>query len=521
MTVENDSVVLRDCGAYDPNKMSSLHAQMKRLTVSTLIGCFALVVSACFLLNMPPVAVFVASTTSGAAPLAVIFDGSGSADSDGEIASYRWTFGDGEAGLGDVRTHTYMLPGTYVVHLTVTDDDGATAKAAALTITVSEGVPSSTGPALGPNSAPVARFAASPTTGTAPLTVDFDASGSVDSDGVITSYAWTFGDGGESSGVAASRTYTSAGTYTARLTITDDAGATGTVSRTVVVSAPSAATSGNGAPVAQFVASPTSGAAPLTVDFDATSSSDADGAVISFAWDFGDGGRASGSTANHTYNGAGTYSVLLTVTDDDGAKDTTTRTIQVSAAAAPAPAGNSAPVASFVASPTSGTAPLDIGVDASGSSDSDGTIMDYAWSYGDGGTGNGVTALHTYNSSGTYTVQLTVTDDDGATDTATRTIDVTDATPAANEPPVAGFYSSKQSGEPPLDVDFYAWYSSDPDGQIVAYAWDFGDGTTSSGHTTSHTYNEFGTYTVILTVTDDDGATDDAVQQIRIDLGGC
>lgn len=474
--------------------------------------------TACFLLNIPPVAEFVASPTSGSAPLSVTFDASRSTDSDGTILSYRWTFGDGATGLGEVKSHTYELPGSYVVHLTITDDDGETAKADSWTIHVL--TPTSTEPTLGPNNAPVASFAASPTSGTAPLDVAFDASGSSDSDGTIVSYAWTFGDGGTASGITSSRIYSSAGTYTARLTITDDEGATSTITRTIQVSA-AAVVPGNDAPTASFTATPTSGDAPLAVSFDATGSSDSDGAIISSVWNFGDGATASGVTSSHTYNGAGTYLAQLTVTDNDGAKDTATRTIQVAAASAPPPAANNAPVASFTASPDSGSSPLTVDFDATSSSDSDGAIASYSWSFGDGGSATGPTVSHTYNANGSYVAQLVVTDDDGATDATTRTIDVADATPTANEPPVAGFYSTKQSGEPPLDVDFYAWYSSDSDGAIVSYAWDFGDGGTSSGHTVSHTYTDLGTYTVRLTVTDDDGATDDAVQQIRVSIGGC
>jgi PKD repeat protein len=159
--------------------------------------------------------------------------------------------------------------------------------------------------------------------------------------------------------------------------------------------------------------------------------------------------------------------------------------------------------------------------DAASSSDNDGSIAAYAWTFGDGGSASGVAPSHTYNTVGTYTAQLAVTDDDGATATATRTIQVSASAPASNEPPTAGFYSTRQSGEPPLDVDVYAWYSSDPDGSIVSYVWDFGDGASASGYKASHTYTNLGTYTITLTVTDNDGATDDAAKQVSVSIGGC
>jgi PKD repeat protein len=156
------------------------------------------------------------------------------------------------------------------------------------------------------------------------------------------------------------------------------------------------------------------------VNFNASGSSDSDGAITSYAWSFGDGGSLSGVTASHTYSNAGTYTAQLTVRDDDGTTDFVTRTIQVSST----PVANNPPTASFTASPTSGQVPLAVSFNASSSSDSDGSITSYAWSFGDGGSSSGVTAAHTYNNAGTYTAQLSVTDDDGATDTTTTQIEV-------------------------------------------------------------------------------------------------
>ena len=88
---------------------------------------------------------------------------------------------------------------------------------------------------------------------------------------------------------------------------------------------------------------------------------------------------------------------------------------------------NSPPVARFTRTPSSGEAPLNVSFNASASSDLDGSIVSYAWSFGDGGSGSGATTTHTYSSAGTYTARLTVTDDDGSIDTASRSITVTAA----------------------------------------------------------------------------------------------
>ena len=245
------------------------------------------------------------------------------------------------------------------------------------------------------------------------------------------------------------------------------------------------------------------GPAPLDVDFDVSGSSDPDGSIVSYEWDFGDGDTGSGIAASHQFVSGGVYTVTLTVTDDGGAATTATDQVTVSS--------NQAPTASFSATPTSGAAPLDVDFDASGSSDPDGSIVSYEWDFGDGTSDSGETASHQYTSDGSFTVTLTVTDDEGATGTATDGVLVT-----GNAAPMASFDASPSSGVAPLDVDFDASGSSDPDGSIVSYDWDFGDGTTGSGETTSHRYTAEGSFTVTLTVVDDQGATATATDDIVV-----
>ena len=170
-----------------------------------------------------------------------------------------------------------------------------------------------------PNQAPVASFVAAPTG----LTVGLDASGSDDADGTVESYAWDFGDGNASTGVAASHTYAAGGTYTVTLTVTDDDGDTGTATQDVTVTAPPP----NEVPIAAFTAAPSG----LTVSVDGSASSDADGTVASYAWDFGDGSTGSGVTASHGYAAEGTFTVALTVTDDAGGTATTSQQVTVTA----------------------------------------------------------------------------------------------------------------------------------------------------------------------------------------------
>ncbi len=169
----------------------------------------------------------------------------------------------------------------------------------------------------------------------------------------------------------------------------------------------------NEPPVAAF----TDNCVGLDCDFDASTSTDPDGSIVSYSWDFGDGSpAASGVTPpTHTYATGGFYNVTLTVEDDEGATNSVTQTIGVFD-----PAVNVPPMASFTVSDKA----LDIALDASASADVDGTIVSYDWDFGDGNTGSGVTTSHTYLAPGTYTVELTVTDDDSDTDVLTQDVTV-------------------------------------------------------------------------------------------------
>ncbi|WP_377644494.1 PKD domain-containing protein [Oryzobacter terrae] len=332
---------------------------------------------------------------SSSAFLTASLDGSTSSDPDGTIASYAWTFGDGSTSTAMAPTHVYAAAGTYPVTLTVTDDRGATAI-------------SSTSVTVVANQAPTASFTATPTG----LSAAVDASASSDPDGSVASYAWAFGDGSTGTGRTTSHAYATEGPYTITLTVTDDQGTTASTTRSVTVTRPA-----NVLPTAAF----TSSSDFLTASVDGTGSTDPDGSVASYAWDFGDGGNGTGATASHTYATAGTYDVTLTVTDDRGGSATLTKPVTVAA--------NAAPQARF----TSSVDRLVVGLDASTSSDAEGAIASYAWDFGDGTNGTGRTTSHTYAADGTYTVRLTVTDGLGATDSTTASVTVVGDPSAARD----------------------------------------------------------------------------------------
>jgi PKD repeat protein len=148
------------------------------------------------------------------APLTITVDGLGSIDPDGSVVSYTWDFGDGNTATGSSASNTYISIGTYTMVLIVTDNQGVTTQDN-ISVLVSA-----------PNLAPTASANASATSGNAPLLVSFDASASADNDGSISSYSWNYGDGNSGTGINPSHTYTTAGNYTAVLTVTDNDGAT-------------------------------------------------------------------------------------------------------------------------------------------------------------------------------------------------------------------------------------------------------------------------------------------------------
>lgn len=256
------------------------------------------------------------------------------------------------------------------------------------------------------------------TEGTAPLTVAFDASSST---GDITSYSWSFGDGETADANNINHTFTIPGTYTAKLTITDSNGDTSSDTATITVTE---AVVTNTPPIAAITPSATTGEAPLTITFDGSGSSDSDGTISTYTWNFGDGSSATGKQVSHTFTDAGTFSASLMVTDDQGLTSTTSIPI---IATVPVQETNQPPVAAISVTTSTGKAPLTVSFSASGSTDPDGTIANYTWNFGDGSSGSGISAPHTYTTEADYIATLQVTDDQGMTSTASTTITVTPA----------------------------------------------------------------------------------------------
>ncbi len=252
------------------------------------------------------------------------------------------------------------------------------------------------------NSAPIADFTVNPTSGNAPLFVECNAYGSTDPDGDDLTFSWDFGDGHTHPGSITNHVFMEPGVHPITLTVDDGKGGTDTktINITVIDATPQA-------PTAVIVATPTNGGYPLAVAFDGSGSTDPNGDMLTYSWDFGDGNMATGATVNHTYTTVGTYTATLTVDDGgNGGSDSETVAIEVV---------NLAPIATFTASPTTGQPPFLATFDAAGSSDPNGGSLTYSWDFGNGQTSTGVSATQTFSTAGSYTVTLTVTDELGAT----------------------------------------------------------------------------------------------------------
>jgi PKD repeat protein len=355
------------------------------------------------------------------------------------------------------------------------------------------------------NTPPVASFSFNPANPAPGAWIQFDGSASSDPDGTIAGYAWDLGDGTTRSGSAVWHQYASSGSYIVTLTVTDNQGDTNTMTQAVQVG------TSNQPPTAAFSYSPASPGVNAWIQFDGSASSDPDGTITSHSWTLGDGTTRSDSLVWHRFTAPGSYTVTLTVTDNDGATHSTSRIVQVGPT-------NQPPTAAFSYDPSNPGTNAWIQFDGSASSDPDGTIASYSWSLGDGTTRSGSVAWHQYVSSGTYTVTLTVTDNEGASHSTSKTVQVG----SPQQSPVAQFTFSPPNPVVGQPVSFDATASNDPDGIIVEYRWDLdGDGVDDTFNpTTQAIYVSPGVLTIRLTVVDDDGLSSTTTQAVTVSPSG-
>lgn len=405
--------------------------------------------------------------------LACSFDGRSSSDSDGSVSEWLWRL-EGETIAAEQFDHEFSEAGDYEIELTVIDDEGASSHRTE-SVTVSA-----------PNEAPEARF----TSVCVHDECTFDASASKDNDGSIVDWQWSLGDGSEATGKTVEHQYAEEGDFWVSLSVTDDDGAGSSVGHSVAISKP------NQEPLARFDVS----CDQLSCALDATNSTDPDGEVVAWKWNFGDGQEADGSSVRHDYGESGTYRIELTVEDDEGAQDHRSLTVEVTRP-------NVAPSAQFEWTCDGGRCVFD----GSASNDPDGEITSWRWSFGDGGQATGVQAEHVYDASGNYLVTLEVVDYDGLADSGSNSLTI--ELPEPEDEPVASFSVDCDGRECLLD----AGSSTAADGSITSYDWSFGDGTSGTGSAVSHNYNRDGNYTVTLKVTDGRKASGVSKRTIQVE----
>ncbi len=333
---------------------------------------------------------------------------------------------------------------------------------------------------------PVAVLDCDVQTANAPATIAFSSTRSRDGDGPLASVRWDFGDGSPiATGTNAQHVYGQDGVYVASLLVTDADGMEGLDQREIRIHSV-----GNG-PTAALSASDQEVDAGQSVSFGSSGSRDPDGGAVLTSWNFGD--PASGAenlsgnaSPSHVFASDGTYTVVLTVTDDEGSEDATSTVITVGSGSVGAPNAAFAVVAS--------ADPLRFDF----TDQSTGDVTSWLWDFDDGSTSVLQNPSHTYAGAGHYLVSLTV-EGPGGSDSVTQEIQIGQ---------VAASFDHALS---PTD-DHEVYFTDQSTGNITSWAWDFGDGASSDIQNPIHAYADEGDYTVVLTVSGPDG--NDADQQV-------
>jgi large repetitive protein len=318
----------------------------------------------------------------------------------------------------------------------------------------------------------------------------FDASGSRDPDGAIVDYTWDFGDGTTASGIYVRHRFRESGRFAVSLTVTDNTDVhnnTASDSRMVTV---------NHAPT-PVIDAQASACAGEEVAFSGLKSSDPDGQITRFEWRFGKGTTVENAEAKNVFRTPGTYDLDLVVDDGRGLNNSRAKATQALHVNRPP-------------QPEAGPDRLvcpgeQVTFDGSTSIDWDGEISSYDWTFGDGGTAEGVTVTHLFEKPGLYETRLAVTDDSGSVCATAHDV----AWTRVDAPPVAAAGADREgfAGGAHDQILFDASGSSDADGELLSYLWDFGDGVTLSGEKVLHAFAEPGVYAVRLTASDGSGLT--------------
>lgn len=438
--------------------------KLNQAIVAKAICVFGFALSAiCSVFAQTPAANFTASPIGGCSPLIVNFQDL----STGNPETWLWDLGNGNSSTLQNPTATYFTPGTYTIRLTVTNNNGSNTLTRQQYITVYE--------------PPTVNFSANVQAGCFPLRVQFTDLSSVSAGSSIASWQWDFGNGVTSTEQNPLAVYNTAGNFAVTLKVTDNRGCSKILGRNAYINVTPGVT-------ARFTATPpVACSAPANIQFNNTSTGPG---TISYQWDFGDGNTSALTSPAHTYASVGAYTATLTATSSNGCVDTATRLI---------------PVARFTSSfqfsgaacPGSPVSFTNTSVPRPDSS---------RWSFGDGNTSTDTMPSHAYASAGTYTVWL-YNFFGACVDSTSQVVTVT-------PPPVANFTApTRASCQPSLTVGF-----QDMSTGAASWLWDFGDSTSSTEQNPTHTYSNYGEYSVSLIITNSSGCKDTLVMPAYIHL---
>jgi len=404
------------------------------------------------------------------------FDASGSTDPDNENISYFWDFGDGNTSTNQIQEHTYDESGDYNVTLSITDNSGLECGTALTSQTVRANIP------------PFVSFTAEDMV-CADQQTTFDASESYDDNNNSLNFEWSFGDGTTAQKNKVTKAFSQAGRYKVSLTADDNSGTVcskQTVERTIYVNEPPIAEAGP-----STLLKCVSQDEDIFVSFDASSSTDPNSDPLHFIWDFGDGQRAEGAQVSHRYETLGNYDVKLIVNDNTklgcGAS---VDFVSVKL--------NNAPIA-FAGEDVMACKDDIIVFNGSQSYENSkkGTLS-FDWVFGDGKSSSGPKVSHKYQKPGTYTANLSVTNN------------LNEMCPVANDTRIITINSQPSVNIKTIQstclgnkVEFDASSATDLDGDNLEYYWSFGDGTIlKAGSKVSHQYNQGGNFRVTVIVDD-------------------
>ncbi|RMG54993.1 MAG: PKD domain-containing protein, partial [Bacteroidetes bacterium] len=435
------------------------------LTVTNVLGCSDTEVKTNMVhIFVPPVVSTLPGDTAGcAAPLSVDFN-SVTTPGDAPMASWNWNFGNGNTSTAaNPGPQLYTTFGMYTVNLYVTDANGCRDTATVQVEAYEE---------------PTAYFQGSDTVGCAPMDITFTDLST--GPAAITNWLWDFGDGTTSVQKSPTHTYGADGLYTVSLTVTDAHGCTNTFVRNQYIRLTH--------PTAAFTHGPVIDCPGLTVNFTDASASYHN--LASWQWTFGDGTTSNVPNPAHTYHTPGTYNVSLTVTDILGCSDAENKPALVQI--------HVPPTAATTPGDTTGCTPLTVDFRSTSTAGS-APLATWTWNFGNGNTSNAANPIaQTYSPAGIYTVTLMVSDGNGCRDTVQAEVE-------AYQAPTANFVASDTIGCAPVNITFTD-QSTGP-AAITNWLWDFGDGSTSTLKSPTHSFASDGVYTITLTVTDANGCS--------------